>query len=253
MLKLLATLFRARAADTAEMLADTQALSLLRQQIRDATAELRVGKRALALATVQHEAEGKQSLEMAARIADLETRAVAAIAGAREDLAAEAAQAIAKLEADRLAIEQARHVAAKDIADLQASLNRAAFRLAELERGRRIAAAAETIARLRARATGYSGALADAERTLAQLRAKQVEAADVDATLATLDAESSPEAIACRLESEGFGPRRRASAEAVLARLRLKAQSSGTLPPSPTQAQIPPLLPRLAAGGGDQP
>src|SRR5262249_44545356 len=144
MFELLATLFRARAAETAEALADQHAVSLLGQQIRDATAELRVSKRALALAMVQHEREGKRSEEIAARITDLEARAVVALTAARDDFATEAAQAIAGLEAERSALEEARQAAAKDIAELKASLRQAAFRLADLERGRRIAVAADS-------------------------------------------------------------------------------------------------------------
>jgi phage shock protein A len=67
--------------------------------MRDAAGALDRAKKALAIAIViaQEGQEGQRQ----ARIEDLETRAVAAIAAERDDLATEAAEAIATLEAER--------------------------------------------------------------------------------------------------------------------------------------------------------
>src|SRR6201991_2594657 len=87
---------------------DRSALLILDQHIRDAAAGIERAKRALAVAIAQDEAEGKRLDTTLARIADLEERATAALAGGRDDLAAEAAEAFALMEADRDAIRQAR-------------------------------------------------------------------------------------------------------------------------------------------------
>src|SRR6266536_2511548 len=108
MLKTLLTLIRGATAAAEEEFADRSALLILDQQIRDAAAAIERGKRALALAIAQDEAEGKRLETTLARIADLEERTAAALAGGREDLATEAAEAIAVMEADRDAIREAR-------------------------------------------------------------------------------------------------------------------------------------------------
>jgi phage shock protein A len=145
MLKTFVTLLRGSVAAAEEELADRSALLILEQQIRDAAGAIDRGKRALALAIAQDEAEGKRLETTLGRIADLEERAVAALAGGREDLAAEAAETIAVLEADRDAIREARATFAGEIGRLRSSVAHAGRRLSDLERGRRIAQAAEAV------------------------------------------------------------------------------------------------------------
>ncbi|MGB9369636.1 MAG: PspA/IM30 family protein, partial [Xanthobacteraceae bacterium] len=108
MLKTIITLVRGAAFRAEEDLADRSALLILDQQIRDGAAGIERAKRALAIAIAQDEAEGKRLETTLARIADLEERAVAALNGGREELAGEAAEAIAVMEADRDSIREAR-------------------------------------------------------------------------------------------------------------------------------------------------
>src|ERR1700720_3018268 len=104
MFKTLITICRSAAAAAEEEIVDRNALLILDQQIRDAADALQRGKRALAIAVVQDDGERKQLDSIAARIVDLEERAVAALAAGREDLAAETAEAIAAMENDRAAV-----------------------------------------------------------------------------------------------------------------------------------------------------
>src|SRR5215468_2211639 len=101
MLKTIMTLVRGAAFRAEEEFADRSALLILDQQIRDAAAGIERSKRALAVAIAQDEAEGRRLEATLSRIADLEERATGALAGGCEDLAAEAAEAIALMEADR--------------------------------------------------------------------------------------------------------------------------------------------------------
>jgi len=100
-------------------------------------------------------------------------------------------------------------------------------RLAELERGRRIAQAAESVRRLKTNVGVFGGAgtssLAEAEATLRRLRERQAEDAAADAALDSLDAAAAPAAVAERLADAGFGKRTRPTADDVLARLRRQA------------------------------
>src|SRR5437868_2376786 len=122
MFKTIVTLMRGAAARAEEEVADRSALLVLDQQIRDAATLIERSKRALAIAIAQDEAEGKRLETTLKRIADLEERATAALGGGREDLAAEAAEAIALMEADRDAIREARAAFAADIAQLKSTV-----------------------------------------------------------------------------------------------------------------------------------
>src|SRR5436305_13404108 len=95
MLKTIVTLIRGAAFRAEEEFVDRSALLILDQQIRDSAAGIERAKRALAIAIAQDEAEGKRLEPTLTRLADLEERAVAPLNGGREQLAGEAAEAIA--------------------------------------------------------------------------------------------------------------------------------------------------------------
>lgn len=225
MFKTILTLVRGATFRAEEQFADKSALLILDQQIRDAAAGIERAKRALAVAIAQDDAEGRRLDTTLSRIADLEDRALAALDGGREDLANEAAEAIAVMEADRDSIREARATFAREIASLKAVVRKSGQRLAELERGRRIASAAESVRRLKTGhgfgTPGGTTALADAEATLRRLRERQAEDADAARAFDTLD--NDPAGIAERLETAGFGKRTRPTAADVLARLKQKA------------------------------
>ena len=145
MLKTLITLVRGRTAVIAEELADQNALLILDQQMRDAAGALDRAKRALAVAVAQQSQEQGRLDATCARIADLETRAVAAIEAGREELASEAAEAIATLEAERDASLTARALFASEITKLKGQALQQEMRFSQLERGRGIARAAEAV------------------------------------------------------------------------------------------------------------
>ena len=227
MLKTLITLVRGRTSLIAEEVADQNALLILDQQMRDATGALDRAKKALAVAIAQENQEGQRLDATHSRISDLETRAVAAIDAGRDDLATEAAETIAALEAERDASLTARALFATEIAKLKGHVLQQQMRLSQLERGRRIARAAEAVRVTRRGriedASIFAGTLAEAESTLAHLREHQVEADIAEAAFEALDAATSPIAVAEKLSAEGFGPRLRPSAADVLARLKERA------------------------------
>ena len=230
MLKTIFTLVRGASFRAEEELTDRSALLILDQQIRDAAAGIERAKRALAVAIAQDEAEGKRLETTLSRIADLEERAVAALNGGSDELAAEAAEAIAVMEADRDSIREARATFAREVAGLKATVRKSTHRLTELERGRRIASAAESVRRLKAgsglAAPAGAPALADAEATLRRLRERQFEDTAAANAFEALDTEPNPTSVADRLEAAGFGKRTRPTAASVLERLKQKTGTS---------------------------
>jgi phage shock protein A len=226
MFKTVFTLFRGTVAVAEEHLEDRTALLILDQQMRDAAAAVDRSKRTLALAIAQDQQEGRRLEATNARIADLEVRATAALDGGREDLAREAAHQIANLEADRDAAMTARTLFAQEIARLKRHVSNAEARLTELDRGRRIARASESVRALRRSgieaARPYESTLPEAENTLKRLRERQLEAQAADEALVELDAASGPLAVAEKLAEQGFGPRLKTTADDVLARLNAK-------------------------------
>lgn len=229
MFKTVTTFLRGKQSEAREAFIDVNALTLIDQYLRDAGQDLEQARRALAIARAQETAEESRIADISLRIADLEERALAAISGGREDLAAEAAQAIADLEIDRTASQTALSQFRSASAKLKRRVSDAERRITELDRGRRTARVSEAVRKLRAPAAlspnAPSGALADAEATLKRLKARQDEdeaiadAADDDC--ASRDAG----AIADRLEAAGFGTATRPNARSVLERLKAKAST----------------------------
>src|SRR5258708_9115724 len=127
------TLFRGSVAAAGEELEGRNALLILDQQMRDAATAVERAKRTLALAIAQDQQEGRRLDATNARIADLEVRATAALNGGREDLAREAAEQIAALEADRDAAMTARALFASEITRLRRHLANADARLTDLD------------------------------------------------------------------------------------------------------------------------
>jgi phage shock protein A len=230
MFKTLITLCRGAAAAAEEEIVDRNALLILDQQIRDAAGALQRGKRALAIAIVQDDAERKRIESISTRINDLEERAVAALAAGREDLAAEGAGAIAAMENDRAAVAEARASCADEIARLRSTVADSTRRLADLDRGRRLAMAAEAVRRLRAGHNPPGGigtaALAEAEDTLRRLRERQTDDTAVDNVMRSPDPEAASATLIDRLEAAGCGPPTKTTACEVLERLRNRTTST---------------------------
>jgi len=224
MLKTVLTLFRGAVNRTGEELEDRTALLLLDQQMRDSAAAVERCKRTLALAIAGDKQEGKRLDVTNAQIADLEQRATAALKAGREDLAQEAAQAIARLETERDAAMTARALFASEITRLTRHVTDAEAKIAELNHGRRVARAAEAVRSLRKSsieaALPTQSTLSEAEQTLHRLRDRQSEIQAADDALKEIDAASAPRATAEKLAELGFGPRLKSTADDVLARLK---------------------------------
>ncbi|MBY3068180.1 PspA/IM30 family protein [Rhizobium laguerreae] len=221
MFKLISILLRGRAHDAEQAFADRHAVPLLSQQIRDAAQSIQSARRSVAVAIAQNEQEKVQHGAIVARIADLETRASAALAKGNEGLAREAAEAIAYLEAERDASEKAQSQFTLAIDKLKGIVRASEARLQELQRGERLARATQEAQKLDVVVAGPGLAtLDDAEETLARLRLRQSQNELTAAALKDMEGAIRPAGIIEKLANAGFGAPLRTSADDVLARLK---------------------------------
>ncbi|TIX87964.1 PspA/IM30 family protein [Rhizobium sp. P44RR-XXIV] len=228
MFNVILTLIRGRAHDAEQAFIDRNAVPLLAQQIRDAASAIQSARRAVAIAVAQNEQEKSQHAVIAGRIADLETRAVAALQKGSEELARQAAETIAQLEAERDASEKAQAQFTQTIDKLKATVRASEARLQELQRGERLARATEQTQKLSAACEDNSGlaTLDDAEETLARLRAYQDRCQIAASAMKEMDAASRQTVIIEKLANAGFGAPLGPSADDVLARLRSRMNSA---------------------------
>lgn len=229
MLKMFLTFVRGGVAIAEERFADRNALLILDQQMRDAATAFERAKKALAIAIAQDRQETERLASSSARIVDLENRVAAALAAGDENLAREGAEAIAALEADRDAAASAQALFATEILRLRRHVAQAQVRIAELDRGRRLARASEAVRQMRQGriepGPAHEATLAEAEQTLKRLRERQVEAEAAESALDELDGAAAA-SVTEKLAAKGFGPRLRTTAEDVLERLRQRAPAS---------------------------
>ncbi|MFT3999038.1 MAG: PspA/IM30 family protein [Rhizobium sp.] len=222
------TLIRGRAFEAEQAFIDRNAVPLLAQQIRDAASAIQSAQRAVAVAVAQNEQQKSQHAAIAGRIADLENRAVAALQKGNDELARQAAEAIAQLEAERDASEKAQAQFTATIGKLKATVRASEARLQELQRGERLARATEQTQKLTAACDDNSGlaTLDEAEETLARLQAYQNRCEIAASTMKEMDAASRQATIIEKLANAGFGAPLGPSADDVLARLRDRMNSA---------------------------
>ncbi|MDX2155729.1 MAG: PspA/IM30 family protein [Hyphomicrobiaceae bacterium] len=225
-MKILSTLMRGAAAEAEDAVFEVNAIRILEQQLRDAAIALEHAKRELACAMAHRASEARAAEALDARIAELETSAVAALVGSRDDLAEEAATVIAATEDERA--DRCKAVERLDVEILR--LRRLADdghrRLADLRRGLEMARAQEALRRAgangrRALATG-TGALREAEATLKRIRESHVKAEDLAAAAESLDDAVAGKDLDQRLAEAGFRPGLRTKPSDVLARLKAR-------------------------------
>ena len=230
MLKILSTLVRGAVAEAEEAVFDANATRLLAQQLREAAAALEHSKKELACAMAYRASEQRAAASLDSRIAELEASAIAAINGGREDLAGEAATVIAATEDERRERHDAIVRFDADIARLRQLIEHGRKRLLDLRRGLEMARVQEALHRAgangrRAVVLG-TGALRDAESTLARIKERQTGAEDMHAALEELEREASGKNLDDRLADAGFGAQKRTQSSDIMARLKAKAAGS---------------------------
>lgn len=225
MFRHLVTLARGHSADATQEVLDANAITLLRQQMREAAASVEKSRKSVAVVMAYAEREKKALKVLEKKIEDLEIRACAALEKDREDLALEASATIAELEAERDATVKAIDIYAVEIARLREALTISETRLSELKRGQRLAEASEKSLKMRGAfpVATHSG-LNDASETLKRLQDRHEQSEATAEAMVELLGTSSAEQMSDRLADAGCGAPKRSSADDVLKRLKSKSK-----------------------------
>ncbi|MEP5761039.1 MAG: PspA/IM30 family protein [Litoreibacter sp.] len=223
MFKQLFTLARGRSEDAAQAVVDANALSILRQQLREAATGVEKSRKALAIVMAYADREKAILGKLETQVSDLETRALDALSQGQEDLAAEASVTIADLEAEVHASNKTIDTYSSQISRLRKTLQDSEAQLTELKRGQRLAEAHDKTQRLRGTMPSpISNDLVDATTTLKRLQERQEHAEATAAAMTELSTASSAASISDRLATAGCGAPKHSDAAAVLARLKKK-------------------------------
>ncbi|MGB8818757.1 MAG: PspA/IM30 family protein [Rhizobiaceae bacterium] len=231
MFKQIVTLVRGRSFDAAEQVIEANALSILRQQIRDCAEAVNSARRAAALATAQLDQEAGQHAMLSDQISGLEMRTLAALQQGKLDLAREGAEVIARFEAERETSQIAQRAFSAEIEKLKSTVRNSERRLRELERGQRLAVTAQNTMRLRQSGPAmHLTALKEAEDTLQMLRGRQKMEEVAEAALCEMELSWCPQGLEERLIEAGCGPAIANRVDDVLTRLQAQIDANTETP-----------------------
>ncbi|SFJ41929.1 PspA/IM30 family protein [Jannaschia pohangensis] len=230
MFKIFKDLMNAAAARQEEGLRDRFALDLIDQKIREADAQMKAAKATLASMIQRERAERRQLFQLEARIEDLTGRAQEALSNAREDLATEAASAIANMENERRIRQDTLRTIESSVLRLRQTIEATHRRILDLKQGAMAARAVRREQDLQGRLRtipGQDAPVDEAEALIARVlrRDDPGEQAEI---LREINEGLNHETLTDRMASEGFGPSLKTTAADVLARLKATRSNPAT-------------------------
>lgn len=222
MLATMRTLFSGASARAEEQLRDHYSIELIDQKIREADGNLKAAKLGLASLIQRERSEMRQLEAVTSRITELTVRAKAAMAAGRDDMAGQAAQAIADMENERARRrETVRRLEAR-IVQLRQSVETANRRIMDLKQGAVSARAVRREQGIQKRLTRHLGgasAMDEADALIGKVL-DQDDPFEQGEILNQIDRELDHRDIGERMSDAGFGPKGRSTAADVLARLK---------------------------------
>lgn len=222
MFKTLATLINGQNARAEDRVRDAFAIELIDQKIRESEASLRAAKATLASLIQRQRSEEKQHAGLKNRINDLTKRAREALDNDREDLATEAARAIANMENEMAVRSETLDRLDQKVVRLRTSIESGHRRIIDLKQGAIQARAVrrEQNIQMQMTKTGVqNGSVEEAEELIARVlgRDDPFERSEI---LADINRDLEGGNLTDRMADAGFGSATRATADDVLARLK---------------------------------
>jgi phage shock protein A len=224
MISMMKTLFAGANARAEDRLKDTFALELIDQKIRETEAQLKAAKATLASLMQRQRGEQRQFDGLQARIATLTERAKEALNNDRQDLANEAANAIATMENEATLRSETLNRLEQQTLRLRTSVEAAHRRIIDLKQG---AISAKAIKReqniqTNLRTTiGQTSSADEAEDLIARVVGKD-DPFEQSEILSEINASLDHSNLEGRMAAAGFGETNKTTAADVLARLSQK-------------------------------
>jgi phage shock protein A len=175
-------------------------------------------RRALAIAVAEESREIARRDSLTSKVADLENRAVQAIRAGRDDLALAASETIAAIHTEIEASERASSRFAADVALARREVDSQRRRLADLDRGRRLARVGSALNGAASSSHPARDALAEAEAALQRINVDNDDARAIREAMAP-----QADRLIERLSHDGFGSPVTVRPADVMARLRMMA------------------------------
>ena len=221
MFRTLTTLLTGAQARAETRVRDTYALELIEEKIRQAEAGLKSAKATLASLIQRQRVEARALSALETRIADMTTRATAALEAGREDLARDAAQAIAEMENERTLRRETLDRLDARVLRLRASVEAGHRRIVDLKQGAIQARAVRRESQMQMRlGRSLDGAPAEEAEALIKRVLGEDDPFERTEILREIEGDLTGASTADRLADAGFGPATRSTADAVLARLK---------------------------------
>ncbi|SLN31168.1 PspA/IM30 family protein [Roseovarius albus] len=222
MLATLKTLFTGANARAEECVRDTFALELIDQKIRETESQLKAAKATLATLMQRERSEQRLYEAVTGRIESMLTRAQAALKEGRDDMATQAAEAIATMENEAQLRKDTLDRLEMQITRLKTSVGAAHRRIIDLKQGAITAKAMRREQQMQSRlnSTIASTSSADeAEELIAKVIGKD-DPFEQSQILAEINDDLNHNTLEDRMAAQGFGPATKVTAQDVLNRLK---------------------------------
>lgn len=221
MFKTLSTLIVGANARAEDRVRDAFAIELIDQKIREAEASLKAAKATLASLIQRQRSEGAQRTGLQKRIADLTRRATEALEADNEDMAMQAAEAIAQMENELALRDQTCDRLDQKVLRLRASIEAQHRRIIDLKQGAVQARAVrrEQDIQMRMGAVSQSSASEEAEELISRVLGRD-DPFEQSQIVAEINRDLNQTGIIDRMADAGFGDATRSTPADVLNRLK---------------------------------
>lgn len=223
MFKTLSTLIAGANARGEDRVRDAFAIELIDQKIRDADGSLRAAKSTLASLIQRQRAEEAQRSTLQRRLSDLTDRAKTALDEDREDLAMQAAEAIAQMENELAVRTETLHRLDQKVLRLRTSIEAGHRRIIDLKQGAIQARAVRKEQSIQMRMTSTSGtsSVEEAEQLIARVLGRD-DPFEKTEILTEINEDLNNTGLIDRMADAGMGDPTRSTAKDVLSRLKSK-------------------------------
>ncbi len=223
MFKTLSTLIVGANARAEDRVRDAFAIELIDQKIREAEASLKAAKATLASLIQRQRSENAQRTSLQKRIADLTNRAKDALEAKNEDMALQAAEAIAQMENELALRDETCARLEQKVMRLRTSIENGHRRIIDLKQGAIQARAVrrEQDIQMKLGSISQTSASEEAEELIARVIGKD-DPFEQSQIVAEINRDLNQGGIIDRMADAGYGDPTRATAQDVLNRLKTK-------------------------------